>query len=143
MFNTRTLFGIASGAYAVWLCVRDIQQGHWFWLVLPLSLAAFAVWLIVTAPQKTSPAQARFRAYLDANPDTKKLERLSKWFGWAGMLLTIAWVYFALATFRIWNISWLLGVALVFNAPSVALSTMVVIRFMKYARAMLGQNDAL
>ena len=142
MFSARTLFGIASGAYAIWLCVRDIQQGLWFWLVLPLSLGAFATWLIVTAPQKITPAQARFRAYLDANPDTKKIDRQSKWLGWAGMLLTIVWACLALAVFHIWNIWWLLGVTLALNAPSAVFSTVVVIRFTKDARANSEQNNA-
>ena len=141
MFSARTLFGIASGVYAMWLCVRDIQQGRWFWLVLPLSLGAFALWLIGT-PKNITPAQARFRTYLDAHPDVKRLDRLSKWLGWGGMLLTIAWVYFALVTFRIWNIWWLLGVALAMNAPSAVFSTMVVVRFTKDARAKLEQDSA-
>jgi hypothetical protein len=141
MFSARTLFGIASGAYAIWLCVLDIQQGHWFWLVLPVLLGAFAAWLIA-APQKITPAHARFRTYLDANPNAKKLDRLSKWLGWAAILLTIAWAYFALVTLHIWNIWWLLGVALALNAPSVVLSTIVVVRFTKDARANFEQNNA-
>ena len=58
MFSARTLFGIASGAYAIWLCVLDIQQGHWFWLVLPVLLGAFAVLVHRRAPKNHTGTRA-------------------------------------------------------------------------------------
>jgi len=143
--NSRTLIGIAVAAYAMWLCVRDVQEGHWLWLILPLLLAALATWLIFV-PKKKSAAQQqrenRYQAYLDLNPNAKKLENWSKWLGWGSVPLIAAWVYFDLETIHLLSVWWIFGIAFAFCLPSFILSTINIIGFYRAARARLDKADA-
>jgi len=143
----RVGLGIALIAYAIWFFIFDLPRVN---IIGPLFVVVIALWLIV-GPKKVSvrrkQRKARFQAFLDANPDTKKLENWSNRLGWGGWPLGAAWIYYVISYLSAsLSVSW--GLAVIFagvfliQMPSFILSGIVIMRFYQDARTKLEKKNA-
>jgi uncharacterized membrane protein HdeD (DUF308 family) len=142
-FSTRKMFGVIIAIYSIWLSFKDVQAQHWFWLLLPILLAALAYWLL-TVPPKVSPARQRlnerFQAYFAVDRRAKSLDMWARWLSWAAMPITAAYVYFAISTLQVSHMWALLLPMVLFFLPSSILHTFVAFGYYEYAKAKIASQ---